>query len=268
VSEVQYMRLLADGEGESHCEEVAIGMNPVEFIPGRALVDLSSPFTASTLAFVRVPAGWDGAWHPTPRRQLIVGLAGTLAVTSGDGKTQRVGPGMIVLLEDTIGRGHFTAVSGGDDWHGLVVTTEGNAPSSFTSPAPANHPIADTQRGRYARVYTGTDGTSHFADVAVPLRPVEFVPGRPLVDLSVPYVVGGGAFIRVPAGWESGGHYHPPRRNFFITLHGVLEIGTSDGEHRRLDPGAIWLAEDTSGTGHITRNGGDDWLGLLVTPSA
>ena len=265
---MRYMRLLADVDGESHFEEVDVDMNPVEFIPGRALVNLSSPFRASTLAFVRVPAGWDGAWHPTPRRQFIVGLAGTLAVTSGVEKTWRVSPGTVVLLEDTIGRGHFTAVSGGDDWHGLVVAPEGNAPSTSTAPSLTNHPTSGTHRGRYARVSTGTDGTSHFADVEVPMRPVEFVPGRPLVDLSAPYAVGGGAFIQVPAGWESGGHYHPPRRNFFISLQGVPEIETSDGEQRRLGPGAIWLAEDISGTGHVTRNGGEDWLGLLVTPSA
>jgi len=70
-------------------------------------------------------------------------------------------------------------------------------------------------------------------------RQPTIVPGRPLVDLSAPYAVGGAAFIHVPAGWESGGHYHPPRRNFFITLQGELEIETSDGEGRAAMRGGL-----------------------------
>ena len=121
---------------------------------------------------------------------------------------------------------------------------------------------------RYLRLYTGPDGESHFEDTDVALAPVEFIPGRPRVDLSPPSAATGTAFIRLPAGWDSGSRYNPPRRNFFVTLSGELEIEASDGQVRHLSPGTVLLAEDTSGKGHITRTRGGEWLGMLVTPAS
>jgi hypothetical protein len=120
---------------------------------------------------------------------------------------------------------------------------------------------------RYLRLYTGPDGESHFEDTDVVLAPVEFIPGRPRVDLSPPSSATGMAFIRLPAGWDSGGRYNPPRRNFFVTLSGELEIEASDGQVRHLGPGGVLLAEDTSGKGHITRSRSAEWVGMLVTPA-
>jgi hypothetical protein len=38
-----------------------------------------------------------------------------------------------------------------------------------------------------------------------------------------------------------------------ITLSGQGEIEISDGAKRRFGPGAVMLADDTTGRGHITR---------------
>src|SRR5215210_4879000 len=120
---------------------------------------------------------------------------------------------------------------------------------------------------QYVRLYAGADGESHFEDVEVALRTVEFIAGRPFVDLSPPSAAMGSAFIRLPAGWDSGGRYNPPRRNFFVTLSGELEIEASDGQIRHFGPGTVLLAEDTSGQGHVTRSRGGEWVGMLVTPA-
>ena len=121
---------------------------------------------------------------------------------------------------------------------------------------------------RYLRLYAGPDGESHFEDTDVVLAPVEFIAGRPRVDLSSPSPTTGAAFMRLPAGWDSGGRYNPPKRNFFVTISGELEIEASDGQVRHLGPGAVLLAEDTSGKGHITRSRGGEWVGMLVTPAS
>jgi hypothetical protein len=42
---------------------------------------------------------------------------------------------------------------------------------------------------QYLRLYTGPDGESHFEDMPVAMHSGEFIPGRALVDLSVPYPV-------------------------------------------------------------------------------
>ena len=41
-----------------------------------------------------------------------------------------------------------------------------------------------------------------------------------------------------------------PVRQFVITLSGTLDFQTRTGEHFKLHPGDILLAEDTAGTGH------------------
>ena len=54
---------------------------------------------------------------------------------------------------------------------------------------------------KYLRMYAGTDAESHFAEVDVDLQPVEFVPGRPLVNLSSPTPAAATAIAHLPAGW-------------------------------------------------------------------
>ena len=49
-----------------------------------------------------------------------------------------------------------------------------------------------------------------------------------------------------------------------IWLTGWAEFETTDGEKRRCEPGAVVLAEDTSGKGHITRGPGEGQFLIFV----
>ena len=121
----------------------------------------------------------------------------------------------------------------------------------------------------YVRLYAGPDGESHFEDVQVDFAPVEFIAGRPHMDLSGRVPATACAFMHLPVGWQSQGPYNAPRRNYFVTLEGQIELQASDGEVRRFAPGMVLLAEDTSGKGHVTRNPGPrDWLAMVVSPAA
>ncbi len=42
-------------------------------------------------------------------------------------------------------------------------------------------------------------------------------------------------------------------RQLVVVLSGEMEVETSDGEKRRFGRGDMLLADDTSGSGHITR---------------
>jgi hypothetical protein len=99
---------------------------------------------------------------------------------------------------------------------------------------------------KIARIYTAADGRSHFEDLEVPLAPAHY--GR-LSDL-VP--VGGVVFRETPVGGALDFHV-APRRQFVVTLAGVVEVECGDGTRRRFGPGDIMLADDTTGQGHITR---------------
>lgn len=109
------------------------------------------------------------------------------------------------------------------------------------------------------RVFTGSDGQSHFEDVTVPLEDL-----GPMGAISKLWP-GKGVQFR-----EVGGDYHldfhrAPRRQLVVNLTGSVEIECGDGTKRVMGPGTILLAEDTTGQGHISRNvGGEPRTCLFV----
>ena len=61
-----------------------------------------------------VPPGWTRDWGPAREPTLAVYIAGEGVVESSDGDRRRVRPGVILLAEDTTGRGHRAEVAGGE----------------------------------------------------------------------------------------------------------------------------------------------------------
>jgi hypothetical protein len=115
-------------------------------------------------------------------------------------------------------------------------------------PAPA--------RPSYVRLYSDVDGETHFEDVHLPAAFERHGSGAqtavtPLV------AVEGLIFRRVVDPAISEEPHNAPCPLFIITLAGAAEITVSDGETRTFGPGAVVLAEDTTGKGHITRDAGE-----------
>ncbi len=112
---------------------------------------------------------------------------------------------------------------------------------------------------KYVRIYAGPDGNSHFEDVEVPLRDV----GRSS-DVSQLMQATGLVFRITRPDYDLD--WHPaPRRQFVLNLLGGVEIEASDGEVRRLGPGSIFLADDTTGKGHKSRSvEGQERLSVFV----
>jgi hypothetical protein len=101
------------------------------------------------------------------------------------------------------------------------------------------------------RVYSGADGRSHLARVALPLKP--FVDLEGLQGEAAPtQAVTGLTFRVLPPGYVLDWHC-APRRQYSISLTGEAEVEVGDGSTARLGPGDVLLAEDLTGQGHITR---------------
>ena len=45
-------------------------------------------------------------WHPAPRRQWVITLAGSVEIGLGDGSSMTFGTGDVFLAEDVTGQGH------------------------------------------------------------------------------------------------------------------------------------------------------------------
>ena len=107
------------------------------------------------------------------------------------------------------------------------------------------------------RLYTGTDGESHIAELKLADHP----------DLSKLQSTAGISFREAPAG--NFIDWHPaPRRQWVIILSGQLEIGLGDGTLRQFGPGDARLVEDTTGHGHTTRVVGNQPCVTATVPVA
>jgi quercetin dioxygenase-like cupin family protein len=109
---MRYNRLYADADGVSHFEDADVTLGEVAYAPPAPAFFVSATEVATGVAMTTLPAGWFGDWHPSPRLQWWFQLAGELEVEVGDGEKRRLGPGDIVRVEDTTGRGHTTRVIG------------------------------------------------------------------------------------------------------------------------------------------------------------
>jgi hypothetical protein len=94
-------------------------------------------------------------------------------------------------------------------------------------------PVAEPMT--FARVYTDTDGESHFGEREITFTLVDYAPPAPPISVSEVMKAENVSIISSPPGWF--GDWHPaPRRQFVIVLSGELEVEV----------------EDTTGKGHVS----------------
>ncbi len=100
------------------------------------------------------------------------------------------------------------------------------------------------------RIYSDTEGVTHFEDGRVELRSAGEI-GR-LSD-----VIGPAKIIFRSTGADYDYDWHPtPARQFVVVVTGAIEIQVGDGETRVVGAGTTLFLEDTEGRGHRTRNVG------------
>jgi len=109
---VTYVRLYADSSGESHFEDLQEELTETEFAPPAAPLNLSTLMNATRAGFLAAPSGWIGDWHPSSGRNLFFVISGDWEIEASDGEIRRFGPGSIVKVEDTSGKGHTSRVIG------------------------------------------------------------------------------------------------------------------------------------------------------------
>jgi quercetin dioxygenase-like cupin family protein len=106
---VRYLRLYSDEDGESRFEDLEFRFSPREFAPPAPSVDVSDAVQASAFMMLRMPKGWSDAAHPTPARQFMILIAGSVEVAAGS-ESRVLSAGDVLLAEDTKPPGHSTTV--------------------------------------------------------------------------------------------------------------------------------------------------------------
>ena len=103
-----YVRVYADKHGDSHFEDVQLP-SETQLTPTGVVAALTEPLAVQGLVFRLVLSeASDAVPHNAPQRPLIVHLEGAAEVEVSDGEKRRFGPGSVLVLEDTNGKGHVT----------------------------------------------------------------------------------------------------------------------------------------------------------------
>ena len=101
---MKYTRLYTGDDGESHFEDVEVPLRSA----GMGVLQRSRIARATGVFFSVTDGPFFSDFHNAPRRQYIVILEGTVEVGTSDGTKRQFGPGEILMVEDTTGRGHTT----------------------------------------------------------------------------------------------------------------------------------------------------------------
>jgi hypothetical protein len=73
------------------------------------------------LQFRRTNQDYNLDWHTAPQRQYVVTLSGESEIELEGGRKLRLGPGHILLAEDTTGQGHISRAVGSADRISLFI---------------------------------------------------------------------------------------------------------------------------------------------------
>jgi hypothetical protein len=111
-------RLFTGADGQTHAETREVTLKN----DGRsAAAELSETVRVSGLQFRRTSPAYALDFHPAPTRQYVVTLSGRGEVELGDGTKIPLGPGHILLAEDTTGKGHISRAIGSEDRLSLFI---------------------------------------------------------------------------------------------------------------------------------------------------
>jgi hypothetical protein len=111
--------LFTDAAGVSHFRDIEI-----EWAEERNFTKYSKRLPAAGIIFSEASPAYDLDWHPAPRKQYIINLAGSVQVTAGDGEARIIAAGEVMLVEDTTGKGHLSKAVGGMMRRSVTVPVE------------------------------------------------------------------------------------------------------------------------------------------------
>ena len=108
----QYTRLFTDEHGASRFADLEIELSVGFSAPPAEPLHFAQFLAPDCSFWIGVPTNWKGdAAHPAPRRAIFVTVRGEYRVTTSDGVARRFPAGSVLILDDTTGDGHSTAIT-------------------------------------------------------------------------------------------------------------------------------------------------------------
>ena len=116
---MKIVRIYTGDDGKSHFEDIEADY--VNEGPGGRTSALEK---ASGIVFRETGGDYDYDFHNAPRRQYVINLSGSVEIEVGDGTKRVLGPGDILLAEDTTGQGHISRAIDGQPRRSIFVTLD------------------------------------------------------------------------------------------------------------------------------------------------
>lgn len=111
-------RIYTGEQGESHFGEIFYPLTD-----GGPIGHLSEKVKVNNLIFRKVPPSYDDL-HNAPEKQYVVLLDGAVEIETSLGEKRTFGPGEILLMEDTEGKGHRSRNIQNRERQSLFITFE------------------------------------------------------------------------------------------------------------------------------------------------
>src|SRR5438874_5719656 len=107
IVDFRFTRLYATEDGESRFADASVPLDEGLAAPPAEPQAMGMIGAATATFVVHGDRNWGGDIpHPAPARLLFTVLRGAYLVTTSDGTSRTFGPGDLLLVEDTTGRGH------------------------------------------------------------------------------------------------------------------------------------------------------------------
>ena len=105
---MELVRVFTGPDGRSHFDDLTVDLDDLG-----PMGQISKRWPGRGVQFREVAGDYHLDFHTAPRRQLVVNLTGSVEIEVGDGTKRILGPGTILLAEDTTGQGHISRNVGG-----------------------------------------------------------------------------------------------------------------------------------------------------------
>jgi hypothetical protein len=115
-----YTRVVNTADGRSAFEDAELVLTERRIVAGVPPMFIAGMSASGGVTYLR-SADFDSEPHPAPREQWVVMVRGTIEVEVSGGARRRFGPGDLVHVSDTTGRGHVTTAVGEPPFEALFV---------------------------------------------------------------------------------------------------------------------------------------------------
>jgi hypothetical protein len=115
------LHLYSDDAGDTHFGETEFVLPVQDFAPPATPFNVSDGQPATQFVIIKLPVGWVGEPHASPRVQVLFCLSGSLKVTCSTGKAMVIEAGMGLFMSDISGKGHKSEVISAEPVTGVII---------------------------------------------------------------------------------------------------------------------------------------------------